>query len=63
MFAFEMLSFNIKDGFLEGVVRGHRSGLLTASDYNNLVQCETLEDIKLNLVGWDRGGVLTLSFL
>ncbi|MEW5309720.1 MAG: hypothetical protein WDW38_001583 [Sanguina aurantia] len=58
MFAFEMLSFNIKDGFLEGVVRGHRSGLLTASDYNNLVQCETLEDIKLNLSATDYGPYL-----
>ena len=32
------------------MVRGHRSGLLTSPDYNNLCQCETLEDIKLNLV-------------
>jgi hypothetical protein len=34
----------------EAVVRGHKSGLLTVPDYNNLSQCETLEDIKLNLV-------------
>lgn len=34
----------------DGVVRGHRSGLLTAADYNNLAQCESLDDIKLNLV-------------
>lgn len=34
----------------EGIVRGHKSGLLTVADYNNLVQCENLEDIKLNLV-------------
>ena len=34
----------------DAVVRGHRSGLLTTSDYNNLCQCETLDDIKLNLV-------------
>ena len=34
----------------DGVVRGHRSGLLTTADYNNLCQCETLDDIKLNLV-------------
>lgn len=32
------------------MVRGHRSGLLTSSDYNNLAQCESLDDIKLNLV-------------
>ena len=34
----------------DAVVRGHRSGLLSASDYNNLCQCESLDDIKLNLV-------------
>lgn len=38
----------------EGIVRGHRSGLLTTADYNNLCQCENLEDIKLNLVGIGR---------
>ena len=31
-------------------MRGHRAGLLRAADYNNLYQCETLEDVKLNLV-------------
>ena len=35
---------------VDAVVRGHRSGLLTAADYNNLAQCESLDDIKLNLV-------------
>jgi len=34
----------------EAVVRGHKSGLLSTSDYNNLCQCETLEDVKLHLV-------------
>lgn len=34
----------------ESIVRGHKSGLLTVPDYNNLCQCETLDDIKLNLV-------------
>ena len=32
------------------MVRGHKLGLLTTADYNNLCQCETLEDIKLYLV-------------
>jgi hypothetical protein len=31
-------------------VRGHKAGLLTVPDYNNLTQCEALDDIKLNLV-------------
>lgn len=34
----------------EAIVRGHKSGLLTIPDYNNLTQCEALDDIKLNLV-------------
>ena len=54
MWGFEMLYANIQDGFMESIVRGHRSGLLTVPDYNNLCQCENLEDIKLNLVG-ERG--------
>lgn len=33
------------------MVRGYKLGLLTTADYNNLCQCETLEDIKLYLVG------------
>ncbi|KFM24428.1 putative V-type proton ATPase subunit d [Auxenochlorella protothecoides] len=49
----EMCLFNVKDGFLEGVVRGYKLGLLTAADYNNLSQCENLEDIKLYLTGTD----------
>ena len=34
----------------EAIVRGHKAGLLTVPDYNNLCQCETLDDIKLHLV-------------
>lgn len=34
----------------EGIVRGFRSGLLTAADYSNITQCESLDDIKLYLV-------------
>ena len=34
----------------EAVVRGHKAGLLRQNDYHNLFQCETLEDLKLNLV-------------
>ena len=35
--------FNIDNGYLEGLVRGFRSGILTRTDYLNLIQCETLE--------------------
>ena len=37
------LSFNIDHGYLEGLVRGFKSGILRQADYLNLVQCETLE--------------------
>jgi len=38
----DSLTFNINDGYLEGLLRGFRSGILKAADYNNLTQCETL---------------------
>ena len=34
----------------EAILRGFLSELLTTSDYNNLCQCETLDDLKLQLV-------------
>jgi len=37
--------FNIDHGYLEGLIRGFKSGLLTSIDYSNLVQCETLEGL------------------
>ena len=40
---FPELSFNIDHGYLEGLVRGFKSGILRQADYLNLVQCETLE--------------------
>ncbi|CAK9186132.1 unnamed protein product [Ilex paraguariensis] len=58
MFGFEALTFNIHGGYLEAIVRGYRSGMLTAADYNNLCQCETLEDIKLHLSATDYGPYL-----
>ncbi len=37
------LFFNINNGYLEGLVRGFKGGVLKQADYLNLVQCETLE--------------------
>lgn len=37
------LTFNIDSGYLEGLVRGFKAGILKQTDYLNLVQCETLE--------------------
>lgn len=35
--------FNIDNGYLEGLCRGFKNGILKQHDYLNLVQCETLE--------------------
>lgn len=35
--------FNIDNGYLEGLCRGFKCGILKQADYLNLVQCETLE--------------------
>ena len=39
----EMLFGNINDGYLEGLLRGFRAGILTSTDYANLCQCETVD--------------------
>ncbi|DAZ92963.1 TPA: LOW QUALITY PROTEIN: hypothetical protein N0F65_006282 [Lagenidium giganteum] len=44
-----LTTFNIQHGYVEGLVRGFRSGFLDDVDYHHLTQCESLEDIKLNL--------------
>ncbi|KAF4632682.1 hypothetical protein G7Y89_g5437 [Cudoniella acicularis] len=45
----EGLFFNVNNGYIEGIVRGYRNGLLTSQNYNNLIQCETIDDLKLQL--------------
>ncbi|KAL5022883.1 hypothetical protein ScPMuIL_002038 [Solemya velum] len=52
------LTFNIDHGYLEGLVRGFKGGILKQADYLNLVQCETLEDLKLHLASTDYGNFL-----
>ena len=39
----EMCFANIDEGYLEGILRGYRAGILTSGDYANLCQCETLD--------------------
>ena len=41
--------FNILHGFTEALVRGMRNSFLSDADYHHMSQCETLEDVKLNL--------------
>lgn len=50
--------FNMNNGFLEGLIRGMRSGFLKETDYTHLSQCDTLEDIKMNLQETDYEGFL-----
>lgn len=42
--------FNIDGGYLEGLCRGFKCGILKQSDYLNLVQCETLEGKKMKIL-------------
>jgi len=54
----EMLMGNINDGYLEGLLRGYRQGILTSTDYANLCQCETIDDMKMHLSSTDYGNFL-----
>ncbi|CAO1628324.1 unnamed protein product [Jaminaea pallidilutea] len=54
----EMVTFNTEGGFLEGIVRGYRNSLLSSSVYNSLSQCETLDDLKMQLSATDYGNFL-----
>lgn len=38
--------YNIDNGYLEGLCRGFKNGILKQADYLNLVQCETLDGIQ-----------------
>jgi V-type H+-transporting ATPase subunit d len=45
----EGLYYNVNNGYLEGIVRGYRNNLLNGQSYSNLTQCETIDDVKLQL--------------
>ena len=38
-----MMTYNIDVGYLEGLLRGYRAGILSSTDYANLTQCETID--------------------
>ena len=46
--------FNVDNGYLEGLLRGFRSGILNKTEYLNLVQCETID----GMWRWPRWAVL-----
>ncbi|KZT25393.1 ATPase V0 complex subunit D [Neolentinus lepideus HHB14362 ss-1] len=54
----EALFFNVSSGFLEGILRGYKAGILTQSHYSNLTQCETLDDLRMQLSATDYGNFL-----
>lgn len=39
----EGMFYNATAGYLEGIVRGYRSALLSGQQYNNLTQCESID--------------------
>ncbi len=49
--------YNIDNGYLEGLCRGFKNGILKQADYLNLVQCETLEGEGESLLGASPGHV------
>lgn len=53
-----MATFNILHGFPEALVRGMRSSFLSDQDYHHLSQCETLDDVRLNLTETDYGDAI-----
>jgi V-type H+-transporting ATPase subunit d len=40
---YDLIGFNTHFGFIDGIVRGYKAGLLTAADFHNLTQCELLD--------------------
>ena len=54
------LFFNIDNGYLEGLVRGFKSGILTRTDYLNLIQCESLEGRPIMFIHNIFAAVITL---
>lgn len=56
-----LATFNILHGFTEALVRGMRSSFLKDSDYHHLTQCESLDDVRLNLTESDYADALADS--
>ncbi|KAK4702004.1 V-type H+-transporting ATPase subunit d, partial [Phenoliferia sp. Uapishka_3] len=54
----EALMFNAGGGYLEGVLRGFKAGLITQSQYSNLIQCESIDDFRMQLAATDYGNFL-----
>ena len=48
-----VLYFNEDGGYLEGVCRGYKDGLLRVAQYADMTQCQTIEDLRLQLSATD----------
>jgi vacuolar-type H+-ATPase subunit C/Vma6 len=48
-----LIYFNIQHGYAEALIRGMRSSFLADPDYHHLTQCETLDDVRLNMTETD----------
>jgi len=59
LFDFVETGFNVDNGFLEGLIRGFKNGILKEEDYRHLTQCETLDDLKLHLQSTSYGNFLS----
>jgi len=57
----DAVTYNMNDGYLDGLVRGFKSGILSNSDYVNLISCERLEDMRLHLAGTSYGNFLQME--
>lgn len=54
-----LMTFNASYGYLEGMLRGFRSGFLTELEYRQLCQSTSLEDVKLTLGDTDFGAAVS----
>jgi len=45
----DLSTFSVRDGYLDAIVRGFQLGLLNKSEYDNLTQCDSLDDVKMQL--------------
>eukprot|EP00467_Chlorarachnion_reptans_P004346 CAMPEP_0114512332 /NCGR_PEP_ID=MMETSP0109-20121206/14917_1 /TAXON_ID=29199 /ORGANISM="Chlorarachnion reptans, Strain CCCM449" /LENGTH=508 /DNA_ID=CAMNT_0001692005 /DNA_START=75 /DNA_END=1602 /DNA_ORIENTATION=- len=52
-------TWNMEYGYLEARVRGFRSGFLTGAEYKQLMQCNSLDELKLALTDTDYGQWIT----
>ena len=50
MFDFAEVGFNTDNGFLEGLARGFKNGVLMKKHYKHMTQCASLEGLLLFLL-------------